>query len=141
VRERTYYLRAGGHLPCNIGYCTGEKAFHREWRDLTDDPIETPWCDVNGARVWRFPEPKANRYHTYLICLRYDETLSWPCIAALVAHEAVHVAQYLWEAIGEDTPGREAEAYFVQAIVQEILQIIGMPDRAPEPPTTKGEKA
>lgn len=139
MKPRTYYLRAGGHLPCNVGFCTGEKALHREWKDLTDDPVEHPWCDPNGARVWAFHNPKANRYRTYLICLRYEENLSWACIAALIAHEAVHVAQFLWEAIGEEKPGNEAEAYFVQSIVQEVLEIVGMPDRDTLTTTTTKE--
>lgn len=45
-------------------------------------------------------------------------------VAGLIAHEAVHVGQYLWERIGEREPGREAEAYLVQQITQECLQII-----------------
>lgn len=78
ARPRTYYLRAGGHLPCNIGFCDSEKALQREWKYLTDDPVGHSWCDENGARVWVFPNPKANRYRTYLICIRFDEHLTWP---------------------------------------------------------------
>lgn len=130
MKPKTYWLRAGGGLPCNIGFCNGQKAFEREWVTLTDDEVERPHCNENGARAWAFHKPKGGLYRTYLICLEYDEKLRWSCIAAMLAHEAVHVAQFLWDDIGEDQPGRETEAYFVQSIVQEILDIIGLPERA-----------
>jgi len=138
-KPRTHWLNAGGGLPCNIGYCNGEKALRAQWVKLTDDAFEEPYCDDNGARVWAFHNPKDGLYRTYLICVKYDDNLTWPMIAAMVAHEAVHVAQFLWEAIGEEKPGNETEAYFVQSIVQEVLEAIGMPER-PAPDTTQGNK-
>lgn len=39
-------------------------------------------------------------------------------IHALLAHEAVHAARALWISVGEESPGKEPEAYLVQAISQ-----------------------
>ena len=39
-----------------------------------------------------------------------------------IVHEAVHVAQYLFETMGEDKPGVEVEAYTVASIVQGLLE-------------------
>lgn len=42
-------------------------------------------------------------------------------IIGLIVHEATHIWQEIQEVIGEDKPGREMEAYAMQAIVQELL--------------------
>jgi hypothetical protein len=39
-----------------------------------------------------------------------------------IVHEAVHVAQYLFETMGEDKPGVEVEAYTVASVVQGLLE-------------------
>ena len=41
--------------------------------------------------------------------------------AALLAHEAVHVAQEYFKYIGEDSPGEEQQAYVVQSASQYLI--------------------
>jgi hypothetical protein len=44
--------------------------------------------------------------------------------AGIVAHEATHALQTLNDYIGEDEPGAEAEAYFMNYIVDGVMQFI-----------------
>ena len=45
-------------------------------------------------------------------------------VAALVAHEAVHVVQNIFDEIGEKFPGEETRAYLTQRVVYDILKTI-----------------
>jgi hypothetical protein len=57
-----------------------------------------------------------------IICMEpQDRKRSKEQYAALLAHEATHVVQNMRDDLGD--LGREAEAYLVQQIVQEGLQI------------------
>lgn len=48
---------------------------------------------------------------------------SWEAHAAMIAHECVHVVQFIKERYSSNIPlGDETEAYLVQYMVQEILQ-------------------
>ena len=44
-------------------------------------------------------------------------------LAALMAHEAVHVAQIVLDHFGEDEPGEETRAYLVQNVTYALLEM------------------
>jgi hypothetical protein len=46
--------------------------------------------------------------------------------AALIVHEAVHVWQQVREALGEEKPSSEFEAYSLQAICQELFEAVNL---------------
>lgn len=56
-----------------------------------------------------------------VVGIRIDRKRSWIETAAIIAHEAVHIKQRMLERIGEDRPGREVEAYIVQAATEYLL--------------------
>lgn len=59
--------------------------------------------------------------HTTVVCLSGHEQRSPIEVAGMLVHEAVHVWQEYCDTIGEKAPGREQEAYAVQAISQELM--------------------
>ncbi len=44
-------------------------------------------------------------------------------LAALMAHEAVHVSQIILDHFGEDEPGEETRAYLVQGVTHALLEM------------------
>lgn len=44
-------------------------------------------------------------------------------LAALMAHEAVHAAEFVLEHFGEDEPGEEERAYLVQNVTYALLEM------------------
>ena len=44
-------------------------------------------------------------------------------LAALMAHEAVHVSQIVLDHFGEDEPGEETRAYLVQSVTHALLEM------------------
>lgn len=60
---------------------------------------------------------------TYIICYdpKTDKKRHRNEIAALMAHECVHVVDLTFRNVGEHTPGDETRAYFVQFLLQNVL--------------------
>lgn len=82
----------------------------------------TPWLNGAAARMHAF-QHDTTRKHTCLVCL--DTTIKdvdAQQIAALLVHEAVHVAQYYFEEIvREYHPSKEMQAYTIQVISQRLM--------------------
>lgn len=56
-----------------------------------------------------------------IVCLHEWQGRSPVEVAGLLIHEAVHIWQTYCDLIGERAPGREQEAYGIQAIAQELM--------------------
>lgn len=119
MKKKVTYL-AQCIYPAFIGICTDEKAFAKEMKRL----------DIQGVN---FVNPgKSATVHIYeiqteimfIICLSNPQDYSPAALAGLLSHEATHIIQYLWEFIGETEPGKEAEAYMIQYIVQSAMNIM-----------------
>jgi len=117
-KGKIYYVDIGPY-PAHVGFTASPKAFMKEMKRISGE-----------SDVMFMPEHATAATHALLnnegeLCciITYDKTrnISKPQVAALLAHEAVHCAQKLWERIGEHRPGDEAEAYLVQAITQGCL--------------------
>ena len=118
-RERIHYLNLGP-WPGYVGFTTSEDAFRREmkrldvkdadkWISNAHSQATTHFLNNHGtslAIICMIPQPRQRTKEQY---------------AALLAHEATHVVQQMRDDLGD--LGREAEAYLVQQIVQEGLQI------------------
>lgn len=112
--DKVVYLETGP-WPVRVGYCKSEEAWLRECRRLK----------IKNPPPWVSPTADATCHHyddndgqpISIICCPRHKGRSVVDLAGLIAHEAVHVTQDLWNFIGEKKPGAEAEAYFTQSVV------------------------
>ena len=107
-----------GAWPLYVGFTKSRKAFAKEMKRLSCPGV----AFVNPGANATMHTLVNDGTTTCIIAFDKQKGRSLEQEAALIAHEAVHVAQELWAAIGEHQPGREAEAYLVQQIVQCCLQ-------------------
>jgi hypothetical protein len=83
---------------------------------------DIPWIKTGhaDATAHYFDRPNGGGV-TVIVCMRDYEGRNPIEIAGLLVHEAAHAWQAYADSIGEDRPGREQEAYAVQAIAQELM--------------------
>lgn len=113
-----------GPWPVFCGFTTSEKAFQKEMKRLNIEDVNFLGSTRANATTHSFTGK--DRALSFLItCRPYQaRKVTKEQYAALIAHEAVHVIQVMSEELARGKPlGSEAEAYLVQQIVQESLQI------------------
>jgi hypothetical protein len=102
-----------------LALCLNEQQFAaacRHIRCVAPPPfVRNEWSD---ATAHYFNSPRGQ---TVIVCLRGWEGRHPIEVAGILVHEAVHVWQEYADRIGETHPGREQEAYAIQAIAQELM--------------------
>lgn len=113
-------------FPVSIGVFTEEKHLDTEIKRLgikTNDQ-SLDWKSY-GGRVVRLDNQETDA--TLLLVMIDAKSLLEDDIdtrVSIYAHEAVHVFQFLIDAIGEDEPGHEIEAYCIGYITSQIFNIL-----------------
>lgn len=116
--ERVHYLNTGP-WPYYIGFTTEEGAFQREMKRLrVRDAGPGVRSGSNAATHHLVSDSTAM---AIIVMCPPSRKASKEQYASLLAHEAVHVVQEMRVKLGD--LGNEAEAYLVQQIVQEGLQV------------------
>ena len=118
--ERTNWLdrRIAAPGP-HLALCLDEQAFKEACRHLRLDAVP-PWIkNPHSHATAHYIE--GQRGLCVVVCMRDWQGRDPVEVAGLLVHEAVHVWQEYAEQIGEHEPGREQEAYAVQAIAQELM--------------------
>lgn len=110
-----------GQWPVYVGFSTSQKAFRKEMKRLKIKDVSFVARETADATTHFLTRGSE---FTFIITMPPRRKRSYSQYAALVAHEAVHVAQYMQECLNHSEPfGKEADAYLVQHIVQHCLQI------------------
>jgi hypothetical protein len=118
TKAKTVWISRGPY-PVYIGFCPSESA----WRDaMKKMGVENESYPCSDAKCTVF-ESKGRT--SVIITVNREKVISEKIdefsVMGLLCHEAVHVAQLIFEAIGEGQPGSECEAYLVQYIFQELV--------------------
>lgn len=98
-----------------LSLCTSEKEF-RAVLDSLDVPLHNRprWVSEGAhATTHKLESPE---HLAAVVCVAAQDHWEGSELAALLAHEAVHVFQLHCEAIGEREPSIEFEAYSIQSI-------------------------
>ena len=117
--KRVHYIDAG-QWPVHIGFTNNEAAFNKEMKRLKVKNADFLASDHADASTVSLIGEKGSL--CLIVTLGSCEGKTMAQVAGLIAHEATHVAQRLWEHIGEDNPGTESEAYFIQMVTQACLE-------------------
>jgi hypothetical protein len=106
--------------PYHIGLCLDEKKFNKEMKRLNvPKPHPEFLRQDETACVQYFTGENGKRIA--LVCVGDLSNCVIEYVYATLTHEAVHVWQEIKEFIGEDNPGREFEAYSIEAIAYNLM--------------------
>lgn len=110
-------------LPLHLLLCTTEEMYERELRRLKIKGADEFLSFGSRAHCSYFENEKTGHWIVF-VCTdtEYLKGLDSIEVACILVHEAVHVWQKCVEYIGERNPGREFEAYSIQAIAEMLMR-------------------
>jgi hypothetical protein len=113
-----------GPWPGYVGLCFDERVFQKEMKRL-DVRQKVNFLGSERAHATLHHFVTSAGASCQILTLGPVKGRTKEQVAGLIAHEAVHVVQNMQEDIaGGKSLGIEAEAYLVQMIVQEALQLL-----------------
>jgi len=100
-----------------IAYTDNLQAVLENFISTDDEVLEIDWC--NGiAYSYRNIINKETKASSFLIVFKSKKK-----DIPIITHEATHIARRVWEFLGEEITGIEADAYLVEWIVKCCLEI------------------
>lgn len=103
-------------LPVHVFYVSNKKSWKKEMKALD---VDEPWPSTAGRCTFIGKKDKEARI--YITIPKYKKH-SKEQVAGLVAHEATHAADFIFQEIGETFPSAEFRAYLTQYITQGVLE-------------------
>ena len=98
--------------------CLTDKELQKAIKPLTKYSVFFP---ESGAKCSTFTKETTDELCAVVTLSKSAQQLSLVEVYGLLVHEAVHVWQAYADSIGEVSPGKEQEAYAIQAIAQELM--------------------
>ena len=101
-----------------LGFCQSERVFKKELKKLGVKGRVDFVSEGAGATTHYFEKDDET---IIIVCIDKDLSVSAAQYAALIAHEAVHVWQWMRDDMKEKEPSAEFEAWAIQSITQKML--------------------
>lgn len=104
-------------------YCLvlNEETYEEELKSLDIKlSMAGPWISQGSRATAHFFEHASGRLIA-IVCLNDSSKMTAVEKVSILVHEAVHIWQYICNAIGENNPSKEFEAYSIQSITEELL--------------------
>lgn len=106
--------------PVYYTICTSEQEFYRLMKHIkmpiSDQPEFISYG--SGATTHSF---KSDDKSIAIVTINIENDATNAELCSLIAHEAVHVFQYILECMGESKPSVEFEAYSIQMITMQLI--------------------
>lgn len=115
-RDKVSYLPHRGY-PVHVAFAPSDKAFYNEMKRLDILGAIYPINDKVKGSVTLFEGAQGGT----IIMVSLDKFKERKDAIGVIVHEAVHVWQFICEAIGEERAGVEVEAYSIQDIVVSLI--------------------
>lgn len=109
----------------SYGFCPDEKAWREFWKAVDLGKMHIPCYPSRSDARTTFTNPdEFGVFHPVaLVTMNNDLDKDPVQVAALLVHEAVHIKQAILEYFGEANVGDETEAYMVQRISQDLMNM------------------
>lgn len=116
-----------GHAPYLAGYCRDEDTWEAFLDAIEWHGEDRPRYPDAPGHVSTFYKPGAP--DTSLVVFNFGDAGEL-AKTSLVLHEVIHVWQHFLEAMNEkETPSKEIEAYFIQGVYLELMELLNEDDR------------
>ncbi len=99
--------------------CLSDSEYRKALNEIGVDPIG-PWISAEQADA-TVHHIRCDKGQAAVVCVRGFEGRDPIEVAGLFVHESVHIWQEWCDYCGEHNPGREQEAYAIQAVSQELM--------------------
>lgn len=108
-----------GPCPISFGMCLTEQGYNKAMKHLAVE-APGPWL-VPGSLATTYTLTNKKNYSTcVLVCLGPCKGVSHFSVMAIMVHAAVHVWQAIVEALTDDHPSKEHEAYTIENLSKMI---------------------
>jgi hypothetical protein len=104
----------------HLTLCTTEERYREACAAIKVKHPER-WLGATAAASTHTFVQEGDQTVTCVVCILVDKKRSFSILAGYLSNEATHVAQELFESIGERKPSNELYAYVVQNVTESLV--------------------
>ena len=118
-KKFNYYNVDAGHFPAQIKLCFSDDVFQEILRDHKI-PIKEHAFTIGMAETHNFSQTGGANLIVVAFNLEECDSADPSLLISTIAHESYHIAQRVFDHIGEDEAGEESTAYLLDHIAKQL---------------------